>query len=78
MTEFAIVLPILVVRNSSDRPGNCPSQVRSSTNDLDQSKLTVTCASSWEIGSGVGVDVDTRPRSTSLDPCSRPERSRPS
>ncbi|MFY9580119.1 MAG: TadE family protein, partial [Gaiellaceae bacterium] len=79
MTEFAIVLPILVVLpfgivqfgiafnnyvtitdaaragarvaavscNSPDRVGDCANQVRSSANDLDLSKLTVTRASSW-------------------------------
>jgi len=89
MTEFAIVLPILVVllfgiiqfgiafnnyvtvtdaaragarmaavsRNSSDPVGACTNQVRSSASDLDQSKLIVSCASAWTIGSDVTVDV---------------------
>jgi Flp pilus assembly protein TadG len=90
MTEFAIVLPLLVVllfgiiqfgiafnnyvaitdaaragarkaavsRNSSDPVGACTNQVRSSANDLDQSKLTVSCSSAWSIGSDVTVDVE--------------------
>ena len=89
MTEFAIVLPILVVllfgiiqfgiafnnyvtvtdaaragarvgavsRNSADPVGACTNQVRSSANDLDQSKLKVSCSSAWSIGSDVTVDV---------------------
>jgi Flp pilus assembly protein TadG len=89
MTEFAIVLPILVVllfgiiqfgiafnnyvtitdaaragarkaavsRQSSNPAGDCTSMVRSSASDLDQSKLQVTCSSSWAIGSDVTVDV---------------------
>ena len=89
MTEFAIVLPILVVllfgiiqfgiafnnyvtvtdaaragarvgavsRSSADPVGDCTKQVRSSANDLDQSKLKVTCSSAWSIGSDVTVDV---------------------
>jgi Flp pilus assembly protein TadG len=89
MTEFAIVLPILVVllfgiiqfgiafnnyvtitdaaragarkaavsRQSSNPAGDCMSMVRSSASDLDQSKLQVTCSSSWAIGSDVTVDV---------------------
>ena len=89
MTEFAIVLPILVVllfgiiqfgiafnnyvtitdaaragarkaavsRQSSNPAGDCTSMVRSSASDLDQTKLQVSCTSSWGIGSDVTVDV---------------------
>jgi Flp pilus assembly protein TadG len=89
MTEFAIILPILVVllfgiaqfgiafnnyititdaaragarkgavsRNSSDPTGDCVSQVKASAADLDLTKLSVSCNSSWSIGSDVTVDV---------------------
>ena len=88
MTEFALVLPILVVflfgiiqfgiafnnyvtitdaaragarkaavsRQSSNPAGDCTSMVRSSASDLDQTKLQVSCSSSWSIGSDVTVD----------------------
>ena len=90
MTEFAIVLPILVVllfaiiqfgiafnnyvtitdaaragarkaavsRNASNPVSACVSQVRSAATDLNQSKLTVSCTSSWAAGSDVDVEVD--------------------
>jgi len=89
MTEFAIILPILVVllfgiaqfgiafnnyititdaaragarkgavsRNSSNPTGDCVSQVKASAADLDLTKLSVSCNSSWSIGSDVTVDV---------------------
>jgi Flp pilus assembly protein TadG len=89
MTEFAIVLPILVVllfgiiqfgiafnnyvtitdaaragarkgavsRQSSNPAGDCTSMVRSSAGDLDQTKLQVSCSSTWGIGDDVTVDV---------------------
>src|SRR6059058_425985 len=89
MTEFALVLPILVVflfgiiqfgiafnnyvtitdaaragarkaavsRQSGNPTGDCTSMVRSSASDLDQTKLQVSCSSSWAIGSDVTVDV---------------------
>ena len=89
MTEFAIILPVLVVllfgiiqfgiafnnyvtitdaaragarkavvsRQSGDPAGACTSMVRSSAGDLDQTKLQVTCSSTWGIGDDVAVDV---------------------
>ena len=90
MTEFAIILPILVVllfgiaqfgiafnnyititdaaragarkgavsRNSSNPTGDCVKQVKDSAADLDLSKLSISCNSSWSIGSDVTVDVE--------------------
>jgi Flp pilus assembly protein TadG len=89
MTEFAIILPILVVllfgiiqfgiafnnyvtitdaaragarkaavsRQSGNPVGDCTSMVRSSAGDLDQTKLQVSCSSTWGIGDDVTVDV---------------------
>ena len=89
MTEFAIILPVLVVllfgiiqfgiafnnyvtitdaaragarkavvsRQAGNPAGDCTSMVRSSASDLDQTKLQVTCSSTWAIGDDVTVDV---------------------
>jgi Flp pilus assembly protein TadG len=97
MTEFAIVLPLLVVlvfaivqfgitfnnyvtitdaaragarvgavsRQSSDPTGACTTAVKNAAANLDPSKLSVSCSSSWSIGSDVQVDV-TYPYSISL------------
>ncbi|TML68026.1 MAG: hypothetical protein E6G13_11040 [Actinobacteria bacterium] len=89
LTEFAIVLPLLVVllfaiiqfgvvfnnyltltdaaraaarkgavsRNSSNPTGDCQTQGFNAAGDLDQSKLQLTCSSSWDPGSDVEVDA---------------------
>ena len=92
MTEFALILPILVVllfgiifnnyvtltdaaragarkaavsRQSSDPVGDCVSQVRNASQNLDQTQLTVSCSSSWTPGSDVTVTA-TYPYNISL------------
>ncbi|MFY9581004.1 MAG: hypothetical protein WAQ33_16960, partial [Gaiellaceae bacterium] len=69
-------LPRQRSRTEAEVAAQNSNQVRSSASDLDLSKLTVTCASSWEIGSDVEAMSISRPRSTSLDSWSRAERSR--
>src|SRR2546423_5474840 len=54
-----------VSRQASDPQGSCISQVRSSAQDLDQSKLTPTCTSTWQPSSDVTVTA-TYPYSISL------------
>jgi hypothetical protein len=46
-----------VSRQSGNPVGDCTSMVRSSAGDLDQTKLQVSCSSTWGIGDDVTVDV---------------------
>jgi Flp pilus assembly protein TadG len=97
MTEFAMVLPLLVVllfgviqfgiafnnyvsltdavraasrkaavsRESGNPVGDCLAAAQNASGDLKQSKLTVTCSSSWQPGADVTV-TGTYPYSINL------------
>jgi Flp pilus assembly protein TadG len=54
-----------VSRQTSDPQGACIAQVRSSAQDLDQSKLTPTCTSTWQPAADVTVTA-TYPYSINL------------
>ena len=54
-----------VSRQASDPQGACLSQVRTSAQDLDQSKLTPTCTSTWLPAADVTVTA-TYPYSINL------------
>jgi Flp pilus assembly protein TadG len=54
-----------VSRQASDPAGACVAQVKTSASDLDLSKLTESCSSSWQPGSDVTVTA-TYPYSINL------------
>jgi Flp pilus assembly protein TadG len=47
-----------VSRGDADPAATCAGKVRSAASDLTDSKLTVTCTSTWQPGDDVAVEAD--------------------